>query len=367
MRLLTPCSRNSDGIALPMVVFLIAMLTIAVSTSFMVASSESRFIDNSTDELSAHGLAQSGLELFLVSRDSFGFTSAPPAVKESIQVLLPGGSASVVLERVRPSVAGSPSLYVIRSRGVTTDPELPNVPQAERIVAQYARWTTATLGVGAAVSALTGFHKNGGSGTIDGRDQCGMLADVAGMAVPTSPGYTQSGGIPVPTGSPPIEDMGTVAAFSNSVSIDWAGIVSGTALTPDIVIPGGSWPSFSNPSYWPVILVNGNFSLPGDGRGTLIVTGNLTINGSKDWEGIILAGGKVTGNGNNGIAGAMVTGLNVKLGPNPDSIAAVIGTNAIGNGTKRIYYNSCHVASALARFGGLATYPNAWADNWAMY
>ena len=329
----------------------------------MVVSSESRFVDNSTDEVSAFGLAQSGLELFLVSRDSFGFTSAPPAVKESIQITLPGGRADVVLERVRPSVAGSPSLYVVRSRGVTTDPELPDVPRAARTVAQYARWTTATLDVGSAVSALTGFHKNGGSGTIDGVDQCGQEADIAGMGVPTTPGYTQSGGSPVPTGSPPIEDMGSVDEFADSVGIDWAGIVSGTALTPNIVIPGGCWPSFASPSYWPVILVNGNFSLPSSGRGTLIVTGNLTISGSKDWEGIILTGGTVRGNGNNGIAGAMVTGLNVKLGADPD----FIGTNSIGNGTKRIYFNSCHIANALARFGGLAIYPNAWADNWAMY
>ena len=367
MTLTTPRSRNSEGFALPMAIFLIAVLTITLSASFMVVSSESRFVDNSTDQIRAFGLAQSGLELFLVSRDSLGFTSSPPAVKESIQVALPGGGADVVLERVRPSVGGSPSLYVVRSRGVTTTPELPDVPRAERMVAQYARWTTATLDTPAAVASLTGFHKNGGSGTIDGADQCGMQSSVAGMAVPTTPGYTQNGGSSVPTGSPPIQDMGTVAAFSDSISIDWAGILSGSALTPDIVIPGGSWPSFSDPNYWPVIRVTGNFSLPGDGRGTLIVTGNLTINGNKDWEGIILTGGHLTGNGNNGVAGAMMTGLNVLLSANPDSAAAAIGTNSIGNGTKRIYYNSCHIASALGRFGGLSTYPNAWADNWATY
>ena len=359
-------TRNSDGIALPMAVFLITMLTITVTASFMVVSSESRFVDNSRDEVRAFGIAQSGLELFLVSRDSLGFTSSPPAVKESIQVTLPGGLAQVVLQRVRPSVGGSPGIYLVRSRGVSTDPELPDVPQAERTVAQFARWSTATLDVGAAVTALTGFHKNGGSGTMDGVDQCGVETDVAVMAVPTTPGYTQSGGSSVPTGSPPIEDMGTVSDFSDSISIDWAGIVAGTALTPDIVIPGGSWPSFSDPNYWPLILVTGNFALPGSGRGTLMVTGDLTMNDSNTWEGIILAGGMTTGNGDICIAGALVTGLNVKLGANPDSIAAAMGTNAIGNGTKLIYYNSCHIANALKAFEGLAIFSNAWADNWAM-
>lgn len=173
----------------------------------------------------------------------------------------------------------------------------------------------------------------------------------------------------MPTGSPPIGDMGGFQEAADATLIDWEGIVDGTALTPDVTIPGQAYPSsvaFANPAFWPVILVNGDFSLPYDGQGTLIVTGNLTINGRKDWRGIILVGGTATGNGNNGIFGAVMTGLNIKLG-DAAAIAASIGTNTVGNGTKRIFYNSCNIATALSAFGGLATYANTWSDNWASY
>jgi hypothetical protein len=108
----------------------------------------------------------------------------------------------------------------------------------------------------------------------------------------------------------------TEAQAGNSDNIDWAGITAGTALAPDITIPPGSWPSFTNPNYWPTILVNGNYTLPGNGQGTLIVTGSLTMNGSVAWSGVLLVGDNITSNGNNSVSGATVSGLNVKLGVN---------------------------------------------------
>jgi hypothetical protein len=354
---------GSEGFALPLAILILTLLTATLAAAFAMASSEYRAIDNARDQEKALRLAQSGLETFLASRPSLGFTAVPPAVSESARVALPGGYADVTLERIRPSVSGSPSLYVIRSKGVRTDPELPGTPAAERMVAQYAQWQVGSLGVGAAFTSLTGLHKNGSSGTISGTDQCGALPGVAGVAVPTNPGYTQNGGgAPVPTGSPPIDNLGSFSAAADATPIDWQGIVDGTALVPDVTIPSDAWPSFADPNDWPVILVHGDFALPGDGQGTLIVTGDLTINGSKDWQGIILAGGHITGNGNNGLFGAMVSGLNVKLG-NPATVAAAMGSNTIGNGVKRIYFDSCNIASALAGFGGLVVFPNAWADN----
>ena len=70
-------------------------------------------------------------------------------------------------------------------------------------------------------------------------------------------------------------------------------------------------------------------------------------------------GGDITSNGNNGIAGATVSGLNVKLGlPVPVST---------GNGTKTYQYNSCEVAKATMSSGALVTLRNTWVDNWVEY
>ena len=364
---------SSRGFALPMAILVVALLTISATAAFVIASSEERETANTRDQMDAFTLAQSGLERFLLSRSSFGFTSTPPAPFEQVRIDLPGGYADVTLERVRPSVAGSPVLYVIRSLGVRTDPSLPGTPFAEHTVALYARWQGGSLAIRSAFTSLTGLSKNGASGTIKGDDQCGVAPDVAGVSVATPPGYTQFGGGSVPSGTPDIEDLGTYQEAADETFIDWQGIVNGTALTPDVLIPPQSFPTstaFANPAYWPVILVNNatgpSWSLPRSGQGILIVTGNLTISGGREWSGIVLVGGTVTGNGSNRIYGGIVAGLNLKLG-DAATIAAAMGGSDLGNGTKHILYNSCNIASALSSFGGLATYPNTWSNSWASF
>ncbi len=63
----------------------------------------------------------------------------------------------------------------------------------------------------------------------------------------------------------------------------------------------------------------------------------------------------------------MVSGLNILLSNDPAAAQATIGQNSLGRGTKSINYNSCNVARALSRFGGLSVIANAWMDNWASY
>ncbi len=111
-------------------------------------------------------------------------------------------------------------------------------------------------------------------------------------------------------------------------------------------------------SYWPVIRVNGNLSLPGDGQGTLIVTGDFTISGSQKWKGIILVGGTIAANGNNNVQGAVVSGLNEKLG-------IAVPQSDVGNGTKTYLYNSCYIANALTRYAAFVLMSKTWSDNWA--
>jgi hypothetical protein len=129
-----------------------------------------------------------------------------------------------------------------------------------------------------------------------------------------------------------------------------------------VTIPGGSFPSataFADTTFYPIIKVNGDFSLPTSGQGMLIVTGHLTVSGSTTWRGVLLVGGDITSNGNNGISGATVSGLNVKLGTYVPSSTA--------NGTKSYQYNSCEVAKATTTAGALVTLRNTWVDNWVEY
>jgi hypothetical protein len=264
----------------------------------------------------------------------------------------------VTLTRLRPVKGSQSGLYVARSRGVETVGAYAGTPQGVRTVAQYVLWEPAPMQVLAGWTALSGLQKNGGAGTLGGIDLCGDSAAVAGVVVPVNPGYT---GKTVAVGDPPVDSVAP-----DSVAIDWAGILAGS-IAPTLTIPPASWPtaameaSFDDTlsTYYPIIRINGDFALPSSGTGMLIVTGSLTLNGSVGWRGVLLVGNDITSNGNNGIAGATVSGLNVKIG------TYVPGSTA--NGTKQYNYDSCEVAKTTTTMGALVTLRNTWVDNWVEY
>jgi Tfp pilus assembly protein PilX len=351
-------TRSERGVALPMVLLVIVVLAILLAAGFAGLSSERRVTANDVAALDAFALAETGLELFLARRDSFGFTAAPPAPSESTRIALRGGYADVVLNQMRVDAVAKQYGYVLRSHGVSTVKALTGTPQAERTVAEYVVWQATTMRVLAGWTSLSGLQKNGNAGTLSGDDGCDQADTVAGVAVPTNPGYSGQKG-PV-SGKPPILNLGTPQEGAAATGIDWDGIVNKNTVEPDVTIPPGTWPDFSNPNYWPVIKLVGDWTLPGAGQGTLIVTGSLTINGSNMWNGIILAGGNLTSNGNNTVEGAVVSGLNVEFGQS-------LPPASVGNGTKTFQYNSCNVTRAMDKMAQLVGYSNAWVDNWPTY
>jgi hypothetical protein len=355
-------SNNAErrGFAIPIAVLVIAALTIMIAGGFSLVSAERRSVADQKSQISAFRIAEQGLEIFLVRRDSLmaghpGYSHVPGLTPDTAVIPMAGGTATVTLTRLRPVKGSQSGLYVARSRGVETSGSYPGV----RTVAQYVLWEPAPMQVLAGWTALSGLQKNGGAGTLGGIDLCGDSATVAGVAVPVNPGYS---GKTVAVGDPPVDSIAP-----DSVAIDWNGIINLGAITPTITIPGGSWPtaamqaSFADTlsTYYPIIRVNGDFSLPSEGTGMLIVTGSLTLNGSVGWRGVLLVGNDITSNGNNGIVGATVSGLNVKLG------TYVPGSTA--NGTKQYNYDSCEVAKATTSMGALVTLRNTWVDNWVEY
>jgi len=359
---------NSErrGFAIPIAILVIAVLTIMIAGGFSLVSAERRSVADQKSQVNAFRIAEQGLEIFLVRRDSLmkgkpSYTKVPGAIPDTATIQMQGGYAEVTLTRLRPVKGTQSGLYVVRSKGVETANAYNGSPQGVRTVAQYALWEPAGMQVLAGWTALSGLQKNGGAGTLGGVDLCGDSATVAGVVVPLEPGYT---GKSVAVGNPPIDSI----PAPDSVAIDWNAILNLGAIEPTITIPGGSWPtaqmeaSFADTSsrYYPIIRVNGNFTLPSSGTGMLIVTGTLTLNGSVGWRGVLLVGNDITSNGNNGVQGATVSGLNVKLGtyvPDPST----------ANGTKEYNYNSCEVAKATTTMGALVTLRNTWVDNWVEY
>jgi hypothetical protein len=333
----------------------------AVAITFNRVSSERRTGGDQRAQLGAFAVAQSGLSRY------FSTVNGKPGATQDLTFNdLPGGTAQVSLRMLRESTTTLlPAVYVVHSRGTHTAAKRFSVltPPAERSVASYALWTPTPFDLNAALTSLVGVSSNGTAGAYSGIDRCGAAAAIPGVGVPNnSDAFTHP---EIINGNPEdvALDMGTPGpsgTAQDEVNIDWAGIVAGTAFPADYVYP--AWPTSTQFNDWPVTRVDGDLTMPTSGKGILVVTGNLTWNGTpnKMWEGLILVGGTLVGNGQSTIYGSVITGLNVKLG-------IAVPDYDVGNGTKTWQYDSCSLARALGRIGSLQRMRNGWTDTWSSY
>jgi hypothetical protein len=374
---------NRKGFAMPMAIFVIAVLTAALAAGFSGTATE--FTTNAAvrGQNRAFQLAEAGLEQFLVRRAESGWCSncGNPITADSewTRVSLVGGYADVVAVKVRPMIdLNTDAVYFIRSKGTDTSSRLNSVVgtrYAERTVGIYATWNTQTMAVKAAWLSLTGLSKEG-TGVISGIDDCHQRPDVAGVMVDKGDLYV-TGNSFFPLGNPPVDTSNTFPQLKTQANIDWAGITQQNSITPDIEIPGGAFPTAAqfdaDTNWWPVIRVHTNgFVLPNRGRGIIIADSDFVVNGSNMWNGIILVGEQLMSDGNNTVSGATLSGLNYLINgktPDPSSLheKSQDTDNSIGNGMKNYVYNSCYVALAAARMRRYVTMPNSWMDNLASW
>jgi len=351
---------NRRGATLPLTILLLSLMGVAVAISYTRVSAERHTTGDGRAQLGAFAVAQSGLNRFLSTINAKPVGPYPNTVTYND---LPGGIAQVDLVQLRESTTTLlPAVYAITSRGTYTGAKRydSKTPSAQRTVGTYALWTTAPFDLNAGFTSISGIQKNGGSGALSGVDRCGAAAAIPGVAVPNG-GY--AGDVTVINGNPDdaAVGMGTGGlggTAKDEVDIDWAGILAGTYLPPAFTYP--SWPTAAQMLNWPITRANGDLTLPGNGKGILIVTGNLTISGGDTWEGLVLVGGTITSNGNNTVYGATVSGLNVKIGVD-------VPASVIANGNKTYQYDSCSLARALGKIGSIQRVRNGWNDTWASY
>jgi hypothetical protein len=354
---------NRRGATLPLTILVVVLLGMSVATAYLRLSSERRLTGDAQAQLNAFAVAQSGLARYMAT------VNAKPGATASVTYNdLPGGTAQVEVRMLRESTTTLlPAVYVINSRGTNTTAKRfsSGAAPAERTVATYALWVPTPFDLNGAFTSLSGIDKSGNSGALDGNDHClaaagGGQPGIPGVAVPNGTYTGQNSPIngvpddaPVGLGTP-----GTGGTAKDQVGIDWAAIVAGTKLPADYLHP--AWPNPAQFLNWPVTRANGDLDLPSDGSGILIVTGNLTLGGSQRWDGLVLVGGVLTSNGNNVIQGAVITGLNVKLGVN-------VPQQTIANGNKTFQYDSCNLMRALGHVGSLQRVRNGWTDTWSSY
>lgn len=350
-----PKLRSETGVALPVTIFVIALLTITLAASFVRVDAERAIAVGTGDAVSALTVAQAGLRGYIGSR-----TSAPPD-GDSVRVNVTGGYADVRAYFVRrPANTLLDRTYIVRSTGYVIVPEMGAVYQGTRTVAQFAQYQTGLIRRVAAFVAANGLTDNsGGQIRIQGTDQCGGIVPTGSVRTTSGPALNDGTYTPVPIRA------GNGDAVADTTGIDWTQIVNGNFFADEYTLITGEW---LNKSY----LVRGNATLAAGtwGQGLLIVTGDLTTTGGGSswarWYGVILVGGRIIFNANRTeFRGLVVSGLNEQLGGTPPPAGTIGG----GGGSARYYIDYCadDVDDVIAPLTGLVPIRNAWVDNWATY
>ena len=331
-------------------------LTALAAAGMVITETDLRASQNLESGANAFYAADAGLQEYLASRTGTSVDTFTYAA----------GVAIVVSEKVL-DLPNDRILYRIRSTSTYTPPE---GGTASRTLNRLALFSAGSVVAKASFASGSGLLKNGGSGIISGVDYASSgnpncpnspAGTIAGVAVPPG-GYTQSGGSPVPDGAPAIYEAPSSLELLQSTGVPWNKMVNEGLIAPDYTVPPDSWPNFGTlpADEWPVIYVKNDVTLaPGNsGRGTIIARKNVTLNGSFDWQGLLLVGGYLTSNGYQTMEGATITGLNELLGE-------VTPSSDLGNGNKVFKYHSCYLSLASkAAFGGLAEVPGSWAERW---
>jgi hypothetical protein len=347
--------RNQRGIALPVTIFIITLMTITLAAAFARVGAEREMAVGAGEAISALTVAQSGLQRYVGSR-----TSRPPD-GDSVRFNVTGGYADVVARIVESdSLDDRTTMYVVRSTGYVIVPALGGTAQGKRTVAQFAQWQVGEIRRLAAFVAANGLtDQTGGEIEIFGTDQCGGVIPTGSVRTTSGPALNDGTYTPVPIRS------GNGDAVADTTGINWAAIVNGDFLADESTLITGQW---ANKSY----LVRGNATLAAGtwGQGLLIVTGDLTTTGGGGqwarWYGVILVGGRIMFNANRTeFRGMVVSGLNEQLGGAPPPAGTIGG----GGGSARyhVFYCADDVNDVIAPLTGLAPIRNAWVDNWASY
>jgi len=348
-------ARNERGSALPLTILLVTIITLMLTSAFVRAQVERRMAESSGSTVDALAIATSGLQRYMGFYDS---TQVRPLDGDSLRVNVPGGYADVVARLARvPVDSFQPHMYVIRSRGRVIEPTRGQDPQATRTVAQFSTWFQGGITPVAAMTSLnrTAYLSQLNTDVvIDGNDGCGIAPPTMGFR-----GAWTSDLPGTPTGTPGWKIQDNWSVVAGEAGIDWSSIENGDVQADYTSIVNGD-------ATFATYIIDG-FSVDltdVTGTGLLIILNKLNTFGARfEWDGVILVGDDIDPDSDTTIVrGLIVTGLD-----------ETIGGSTVENGFADVddniylYYSSCNVARALARFRGFDPIRNAWVDNWATY
>lgn len=375
-----PLGGAASGVALPVAVLALLVLSALAAGAFLAAFEEVRIGRNSRAAESAFEAAEAGLSRTVVEGPPGGWGALAVGDSSPISGALPGGTGRFSGAYLRLNG----QLFLIQSTGVDAS------GAARSQVAALARLDAAGGALAGGALTAGGRVVLGGGSSLDGRDAAppgwsGCPAPgggaVPGLALPAAGDLDVAAcGAGCIVGAPAVV---TDEALRDSVPLrvgatDWSALErvadktypaegAGLIVVPSPAQSGGAcdrtvrdnWGEPGRPpsaaactGYHPVILVPGDLTLAGGrGQGTLLVRGDLVLAGAAEFDGLILVRGSVRGVGAGGHIRGGVVVANVRGG----AAGSLEGT--------RIAYSTCALAAALRRAAAAHLLPErSWSE-----
>jgi hypothetical protein len=332
-----PGALGESGYALLLMLAVLALGSILVAASFLMARLEAQSGEGTLNGTRAYEAAESGLAEITAWWDPQLYDTLP--VGDSLAVprrMLGTGSYVGSVRRV------SEPLFLVRVEG-----EVPNPPSAfpaRRLLTSLVRLEGTNPGIHAALTVRDSFAWDA-SGTINGTDtvppgwisKCsGIDSSVAGVRYAPSvvPSWGSCGGSSCATGTPGATVDSTVADSTllsfggqgySSLALRALRTPTGTIgpIGPAVIgspsscllsdslnwgEPTPAGPTAACQNYYPIVHAPGDLTLTGGrGQGVLLVDGNLTLSGGTAFTGLVVVQGTLTsGAGGGSIVGAAI-------------------------------------------------------------
>jgi len=357
---------SDGGFALAIVVFLLFTVGVSAVTAYQIILAEERLSSLMSDSRRAQSIAEAGLMRYI--------GAAVRGEPDPAVYFIDNGEAQVSARKIQ-AIDDWTDLYRVTSVGRVTDPRFFEAP-AIREVSSYAILSSkALMDVPAAFVTtassvtVTRFNVVGSDGAPVGSCPSATGTALAGVA---AAGATSTGASGSVTGSPNASNLGSAGNVLSTLGLPpWATMSTTFPVDYDLPSGGAGFPNFAllPAEAYPVIRVNGNLSASGthSGRGTLIVTGTLTINSltTFSWQGVILAGGLTSSTALLNIQAPDIDGTLVAgLSGAPASVTLRGPSTFLGSDIGNLRYHACHVESALREMGILNPVDGTW---WSGY
>lgn len=360
--------RDERGMALAIALFALVVVGALIAGAFFAGTQEQRVGDNQRRVQTSFGVAEAGVQERVLSWNPITMNSRPQYPADSVAIATtntPNGTGSYGGYSYRVG----PQLFLIDITGrdnASAAGIIAGGGGARQRLGLITRIAPVDFGIHASLTTLGGASV-GGNADVTGVDQVPTGWTSCGVPGAEQPGIRNTGasvttnGNGIVTGTPPVVNDPTLNSnsFQNFGGATYAQLAArasivlpaGTYTTAPVVTNGvcdntvlTNWGDGDNPtaacgSYWPIIHITGTATLNNtQGQGILLVDGDLNVQGSYDFFGIVVVQGSLKTSGGGTTSAHFWGGVMSK--------DATLSIQSL-SGKATLNYSSCAIISAL--------------------